>query len=275
MFFTTDPFVEVHSALQHCTIRFNYRHSHHSSLSTFGVVLQVVFHPRCVGDLLSIMSTFKASVSEVKQEAADYLAALVAGIQGGTHEAEDHQQGLGQVTREETVLSVAVVALRILEGQSHRSEEEKKVLAMSLKQCRRQLKTSLHQHESTQSSETRTSPSSSHEKQSGVKRTRDDTPHATSPHGSQQTGRRDGAVDTSAVDLGQYANAHAFDDNEKKRMKFARLMGGAKAGHLPSNGAERHNTIAANAKAVKTMNRDLEAQFETAMHHKGKKGLGA
>ncbi|RNF03439.1 uncharacterized protein Tco025E_08171 [Trypanosoma conorhini] len=77
------------------------------------------------------------------------------------------------------------------------------------------------------------------------------------------------AEDAEDADLGQYSHAHAFDGDARRRAKFARLMGGGKGEE------SHHNTFAADASTVKRINGELEEQFNTALSHHGKKGLGA
>lgn len=89
----------------------------------------------------------------------------------------------------------------------------------------------------------------------------------------EQEGAEQG--NASSMDLGQYASAGVFDGNESKRAKFARLMGGAKTGSRPESRGSEHNTLAASTAQIKRINEDLETQFDSAMQHKGKKGLGA
>ncbi|CBH18000.1 hypothetical protein, conserved [Trypanosoma brucei gambiense DAL972] len=75
--------------------------------------------------------------------------------------------------------------------------------------------------------------------------------------------------DNVSVDLGQYAKAHVFDDNAKKRDKFARLMGGRR------NEGSHHNTFAPDKTTIKRINGELEEQFNNALVRSGRKGLGA
>lgn len=74
------------------------------------------------------------------------------------------------------------------------------------------------------------------------------------------------------IDLGQYAHTSVFKGDEKKTEKFAKLMGGGKAGSAP---AAQRNTYAPNSEVVKKITQDIQSQFHSAITHKGKKGLGA
>lgn len=71
------------------------------------------------------------------------------------------------------------------------------------------------------------------------------------------------------LDLGQYVHTKVFDGNSKKVEKFARLMGGAKGEPVA-----HHNTFAPDSKTTQKITHELEEQFNQAIHHKGKKGLG-
>lgn len=71
------------------------------------------------------------------------------------------------------------------------------------------------------------------------------------------------------LDLGQYANTDVFDGNDKKASKFARLMGGAKG-----TSTSKHATYAMDSSSAKKVTSEIEEQFNAAVHHKGKKGLG-
>nr|CCC95574.1 unnamed protein product [Trypanosoma congolense IL3000] len=75
--------------------------------------------------------------------------------------------------------------------------------------------------------------------------------------------------DDANICLGQYAKAHVFDDDVKKRTKFARLMGGVR-GEKTS-----HSTFAPDVGTIKRINGELEEQFNSALVRAGKKGLGA
>lgn len=82
-----------------------------------------------------------------------------------------------------------------------------------------------------------------------------------------------------ALDLGQYVNQKdvLFGGNDAKKNKFARLMGGAKA--LKEGGGDKefshHDTVGKTSKEIKKINEDLEKEYDYAIHHKSKKGLGA
>lgn len=77
-------------------------------------------------------------------------------------------------------------------------------------------------------------------------------------------------IEKKGLDLGQYAHTKVFAGNEKKTEKFARLMGGAHSSGQPHH----HATFAADSKTAERVNHELENQFQQAMQHKGKKGLG-
>ena len=83
----------------------------------------------------------------------------------------------------------------------------------------------------------------------------------------------------SDVDLGQYAKSGAFEDNDKKKSKFARLMGGGKKDH-GSDAANsthahlQHTTFAMTKEKQKQMEAELEKEYELGRAHKGRKGLG-
>eukprot|EP00796_Vickermania_ingenoplastis_P008196 gene8196-5722_t len=104
----------------------------------------------------------------------------------------------------------------------------------------------------------------------GVKRGREEEEEAKDQQKEQQ---RPPAGPSDALDLGQYASAQdgLFDGNAGKKNKFARLMGGGKA----AAGQQSHTTLAASSADVKKINADLEREFNYALQHKNKKGLGA
>jgi hypothetical protein len=80
------------------------------------------------------------------------------------------------------------------------------------------------------------------------------------------------------LDLGQYAKAGVFDNDDKKKSKFARLMGGAKKEGKTEAEEElhhEHTTFALTKKEQKIVESELEKEFEMGRHHHGKKGLGA
>ncbi len=79
------------------------------------------------------------------------------------------------------------------------------------------------------------------------------------------------AVETQGLDLGQYSHTEVFDGKAKKAEKFARLMGGAKCPKSPTI----HATYAPPSDVLHKINDDVEAQFNDAVHRKGKQGLGA
>lgn len=202
------------------------------------------------------MSTLKDYLREVRDATAEHLEAR--------HRADDASAATHQLPREDALATIALVTIRLLEQQLSQSHEEGADLQMQLKACRRALKA----HTSSSSS----SPSAAH----GEKRSRSE---ATATAASATPRDKDAS---SAVELGQYASTDAFNNNSEKRLKFARLMGGAKAttaASAESSGsgaqAHTHNTHAKNSAEVRRMNESLESQFEAAMSHKGKKGLGA
>jgi hypothetical protein len=73
----------------------------------------------------------------------------------------------------------------------------------------------------------------------------------------------------AALHLGQYQSS-SFENDEKKS-KFARLMGGAKKSHR----VDHHDTMALSAAEEKLREREIVLEFEAARTHQGKKGLGA
>lgn len=96
------------------------------------------------------------------------------------------------------------------------------------------------------------------------------------------------AVESKGLDLGQYAHTEVFEGKEKKAEKFARLMGGAKVPppspsscHVAaspglSSPKLHHATYAPPSDIIHRMTEDVEAQFNDAIHRKGKSvGLGA
>lgn len=75
---------------------------------------------------------------------------------------------------------------------------------------------------------------------------------------------------SDGADLGQYAAAEVFNGDKRKADKFARLMGGAKAG-----GSVQHDTAAASAAEQASRQRELTSQFEAAAQRRGSaRGLG-
>lgn len=81
-------------------------------------------------------------------------------------------------------------------------------------------------------------------------------------------------VEQKGLDLGQYAHTKVFDGDAKKAEKFARLMGGAKNTGAPPS-PKLHATFAPSSDKVKKMELDIEGQFNLAVSHKAKKGLGS
>lgn len=96
-------------------------------------------------------------------------------------------------------------------------------------------------------------------------------PHASTTRVGDGHKKPTSSPPSTSLSLGQYASAGAFKGDESKQAKFARLMGGA---HSDVKGEQR-NTQAADDKTITRINRDLENQYEFALNHKGKKGLGA
>lgn len=79
-------------------------------------------------------------------------------------------------------------------------------------------------------------------------------------------------AEDKGLDLGQYAHTKVFEGNAKKVEKFARLMGGGKAEVQTSH--THHHTFAPDSKTAQRIEHEIEEQFNAAMSHKGKKGLG-
>jgi hypothetical protein len=79
------------------------------------------------------------------------------------------------------------------------------------------------------------------------------------------------------LDLGQYGKAGVFDNDDKKKSKFARLMGGAKKESKTEEEEQQHEhtTFALTKKEQKQVESELEKEFEMGRHQHGKKGLGA
>lgn len=84
----------------------------------------------------------------------------------------------------------------------------------------------------------------------------------------------------SSLDLGQYVNQKdaLFGGNDAKKNKFARLMGGAmplKKGSSAGGERSHHDTVGKTMQEINKMNEDLAKEYDFAVHHKSKKGLGA
>lgn len=80
------------------------------------------------------------------------------------------------------------------------------------------------------------------------------------------------------IDLGQYGKAGVFTEDDKKKSKFARLMGGAKKESKTEDQQHphhEHTTYALTQQEQKAVESELEKEFEMGRHHHGKKGLGA
>ncbi|KPA81352.1 hypothetical protein ABB37_03738 [Leptomonas pyrrhocoris] len=197
------------------------------------------------------MSSLKDYIREVRDAAAEHLE---------SRHRDDASSATQRVSREEALASIALVTIRLLEQQLQSGttdDAERKELQMHLKACRKALKSH---------------PSSASLKRSRAEYAQGETAASSSAAVSQSPRPK-------TVELGQYSATGAFGHNEEKRMKFARLMGGAKAaaaaGGGDSNSHPHHNTHAKNSAEVRRMNENLEREFESAMSHKGKKGLGA
>ena len=73
------------------------------------------------------------------------------------------------------------------------------------------------------------------------------------------------------LDFGQYKDgASLFHGDTRKAEKFAKLLGGGKEHKLLL-----HNTVAQSATAYDDLSNTLERQFQEAMQHKGKRGIGS
>lgn len=208
------------------------------------------------------MTSFKDCLREVREAATEHLE----GYRGG-----DTEKALQHIPREEALTTISLVAIRLLEQELQKrgagNDASQHELHAQLRACRKALKS--HSARSAAGDE-----GTSDKKR---RRTEESTeaPTSSSYRGSA-TADRSGT--SNSIELGQYASSDAFDQNEQKRMKFARLMGGAKVAAQGTGGAgghSRHNTFAASNAELKRMNANLESQFESAMSHKGKKGLGA
>lgn len=137
-------------------------------------------------------------------------------------------------TTQDAFLLIALAALKQLQVAATANED----CAAAARQARKSLKTFLY----NSPADTKASK--------GVKRVR---------------------VDAEELDIGQYAGSGAFADDEAKKNKFARLLGGGKADHAKA----AHNTHAVSSSTLNRITKDLTNQFDSAMQHKGKKGLGA
>lgn len=215
------------------------------------------------------MTSLKECMREVRDAAVEQLESSHGA------EAESKAQNL---SREEALATVALVTIRLLESelQQHRdgdaAEAAIHALQVQLKACRKALKC----HVVSAAAAAESSEAPPHAKRARGEKSSHGTSATAAP--ARSGGPSPDGTSKSDVDLGQYASTDAFNQNEQKRLKFARLMGGAKAGAVHSAGASaasHHNTFAANNAEVQRMNANLESQFESAMTHKGKKGLGA
>nr|CAJ2482083.1 unnamed protein product [Leishmania braziliensis] len=209
--------------------------------------------------------SFKDCFHEVRKAATEHLE--------GYHRS-DADKGLQHIPREEALVSISLVAIRLLEQELQKrgadDDAAQHELHAHLKKCRKALK-SLSAHSVATAGEEGASDRKRHRSE-GIAEV------PTSSSLTRGTAAADQPGTTKSIDLGQYASSGAFDQNEQKRMKFARLMGGVKGTTQGTGGAgahSRHNTFAVSSAEMKRMNASLESQFESAMHHKGKKGLGA
>ncbi|KEG08176.1 hypothetical protein DQ04_07831040 [Trypanosoma grayi] len=178
------------------------------------------------------MTSLKGTAREMREAAAQLAEAR--GLQ--PDELPCRQDGL---------LLFAVAALKELEAEALSSSSTSEVAAAA-KSARHALRSYL--------------PRPQQETGGGAKRDRGDA------HGDDQIHN---TSNEDNVDLGQYAHTSVFDGNERKRAKFARLMGGGKSE------VSHHDTFAADANTLKRINGNLEEQFNTAITRHGKKGLGA
>jgi hypothetical protein len=214
------------------------------------------------------MSTLKHYLREVRNAADEHLEA-----RHGDDESSPTPQL--HLPREEALTTIALVTIRLLEQelQSRNADDAGlQALQMHLKACRKALK-----------SHRPAAAVGEGEHQKGLlKRRRAED--ADSDGGVTATSSPATAQSNTAksVELGQYSSTDAFGQNAEKRMKFARLMGGAKAAAIAAESAAQggashthHNTHAKSSAEVRRMNENLEREFESAMTHKGKKGLGA
>lgn len=74
------------------------------------------------------------------------------------------------------------------------------------------------------------------------------------------------------LDFGQYAHTDVFDGNSRKAEKFARLMGGAKT--TDNSPPTPHATFAPPPEIAKDISQQIGDQYNLALQHKGKRGLG-
>lgn len=81
----------------------------------------------------------------------------------------------------------------------------------------------------------------------------------------------------NSLDLGQYASQKEglFGGNDAKKNKFARLMGGAKISREGGEGPTHHAIEGKTSQEINQINENLAKEFDFALHHKAKKGLGA
>lgn len=213
------------------------------------------------------MSTLKDYVREVRDAAVEHLEAR--------HRDTAASAATQHLPREEALATIALVTIRLLEQQlqSHATDGAAQAeLQAHLKACRKALKS----HKSPSSAaEVATEGNAA-----SLKRSRAEETNGKIVTASSSASAASGDPATS-VELGQYSTTNVFGQNMEKRLKFARLMGGAKAAtaaaeNCSSNGSRlHHNTHAKSGAEVRRMNDNLEREFESAMAHKGKKGLGA
>ncbi|KAG5490236.1 hypothetical protein JKF63_00355 [Porcisia hertigi] len=210
------------------------------------------------------MSTFKDCLREVRDAAREHVEA--------SHGSDTGEALLG-IPRKEALVTIALVAIQVLEQElqkggaddDHASDVE---LQSHLKACRKALKSHRALH-------TAGDRGDSHKKRP---RQGEATDVRMSSSASSGAAAESQSKTSKSIELGQYASSGVFDQNEQKRMKFARLMGGVKAAVQEKGGTggqSHHNTFVASNTELKRMNANLESQFVSAMSHKGKKGLGA
>ncbi|KAG5489509.1 hypothetical protein GH5_00382 [Leishmania sp. Ghana 2012 LV757] len=209
------------------------------------------------------MSSFKDCLREVRETAMEHLERYRGG---------DPEKALQHTPREEALATISLISVRLLEqelkkcgsGDSASLHE----LHAHLKVCRKALRSFI----------ARSAAGGEAASDKKRRRTEEDTEAPTPSSSSRGTPAAEQSRTSTPLHLGQYASSDAFDQNEQKRMKFARLMGGAKVAaqeHVSAGGHAHHNTSVASKVELQRMNANLESQFDSAMSHKGKKGLGA
>ncbi|KAG5464193.1 hypothetical protein LSCM1_00373 [Leishmania martiniquensis] len=209
------------------------------------------------------MSSLKDCLREVRKAVTEHLE----GYHGGGPE-----QALQQTPREEVLAMISLISICLLEQELHKCGDgggtSLHEMQAPLKVCRKALKSFIARYAAGDEG-------ASDKKR---RRTRQDTEAPTPLSASRGTPTAERPETSAPINLGQYASSDAFDQNKQKRMKFARLMGGAKVAAEEKGSAGgnlRHNTFVASKDELKRMSANLESQFQSAMSHKGKKGLGA